>query len=156
MKRVHVSQRGVSAVITAGSLLLLMGAAAIAVDVSGFYEQASSQRRAADLACLAGVAELPENPTLAVSTAAEFVAPNHPRLADLPALPDGGSIVAGVNLYTVGDHAVEIETPYNGSSTLMRVSILQAAGTTFARAIGANQVDILEYAVCEVGSGVAG
>lgn len=156
MRRLHISQRGVSAVITAGSLLLLMGAAAIAVDVSGFYEQASSQRRAADLACLAGVAELPQNPTLAVSTAAEFVAPNHPRLADLPALPDGGSIAAGINLYTVGDHAVEIETPFNGSSTRMRVSILQSAGTTFARAIGANQVDILEYAVCEVGSGVAG
>lgn len=142
----------------AASMLLLIGSAAIAVDVSGFYEQASSQRRAADLACLAGVIEMPENPPLAIETAAAFLAPNHRGLAAItPGVTSTGSgPVAGLNTYVVGNHAVEIEAPYAGSATKMRVSILQARGTDFAAVWGVNDVDILETAVCEVGSALGG
>ncbi len=152
------SERGISAMLLAASMLLLIGSAAIAVDVSGFYEQASSQRRAADLACLAGVIEMPENSALAVETAAAFLAPNHRGLASItPAVTSSGSApMAGLNTYVVGNHAVEIEAPYAGSATKMRVSILQARGTDFAAVWGVNDVDILETAVCEVGSALAG
>jgi Flp pilus assembly protein TadG len=53
-------ESGVTAVWTAGVMLFLLGAAALAIDLSGMFQQARAEQRAADLACLAGVWELPE------------------------------------------------------------------------------------------------
>ncbi len=153
----RLSQRGVSAVVTAAAMLLLVGMAAIAVDVSGFYEQASSQQRAADLACLAGVVELPQDPATAVTMAASFLGPNHVKLRGLnPSSPTSGTVGPGITTYAFNNHAVQIETPFNGSAAKMRVTIAQSAATDFAKIWGTQQVQILENAVCEVGSGIAG
>lgn len=62
-------QDGYAALLAAAALLFLMGSAALAVDTSMFFQQARSEQRVADLACLAGAIELPESPGTAVEKA---------------------------------------------------------------------------------------
>lgn len=151
------NDRGYVALLTALVLLFLLGAAALAVDTSMFFQQARSEQRVADLACLAGAQELPEAPAAAVEMAASFLRPNHPDLSGLvPASPTSGLPSAGLNIYTAGAFTIEIETPYDGDSTKMRVSVTQDRDTHFARAIGADNVQINQIAVCEVGSALGG
>ncbi len=59
-RQMHRQEHGIAAVWTAVILLFLIGATALAVDTSEFFQQARSQQRAVDLACLAGAAELPD------------------------------------------------------------------------------------------------
>ena len=143
------SDRGYVALLTAIALLFLLGAAALAVDTSMFFQQARSEQRVADLACLAGVQELPENPVAAVQKAADFLRPNHP---DLASLNIAATPAPGINTFSTGVFEIEIETPWNGKSTQMRVSVSQDRGTHFARAIGSTEVPINQVAYCEVGS----
>jgi len=146
-------QDGYAALLTAAALLFLLGAAALAVDTSMFFQQARSEQRVADLACLAGAIELPESPATAVEKAASFLRPNHPDLASLdPMVTTAGAPGPGINTYTIGGFTIEIETPYNGKSTLMRVAVSQNRPTNFARALGATEVTINQVAYCEVGS----
>jgi Flp pilus assembly protein TadG len=149
---------GYTALLTALALLFLLGAAALAVDTSMFFQQARSEQRVADLACLAGAQELPETPAAAVEMAASFLRPNHPDLAGLdPSVTETGSgPVPGLNRYLSGSFTVEIETPFNGQATEMRVSVNQDRGTHFAKAIGATTVPIQQDAFCEVGSAIGG
>lgn len=144
---------GFSVIWTALLLFFLLGAAALAVDTSEFWQQARAEQKTADLACLAGVQFAPTNPALAVQTAADFARPNHSGLRTLvPTAPDSGTASAGVNTWTLGDFVVEIETPYNGNNTQMRVTIAQARGTHFGRALGASAFTVVQEAACEVGS----
>jgi hypothetical protein len=140
--------------LTAAALLFLLGAAALAVDSSLFFQQARSEQRVADLACLAGAQELPEAPALAVEKAASFLRPNHPDLAALDPMVTASLAppVVGLNTYTTGNFTIEIETPVNGKSTQMRVAVSQDRGTHFGRAIGTDTVTINQEAYCEVGS----
>lgn len=149
-------ERGYAALLTAAAFLFLLGLAALAVDTSMFFQQARSEQRVADLACLAGAQELPEDSALAVAKAASFLRPNHPDLAGLdPTVTAlGGAPGPGLNTYTSGEFTIEIETPYNGKATQMRVSVSQDRGTHFARAIGTNTVTINQVAFCEVGSAI--
>lgn len=150
-------EHGYTAILTAVALLFLLGAAALAVDSSMFFQQARAEQRVADLACLAGAQELPEQPALAVAKAAAFLAPNHPDLATIdPAAPDGGSPGPGTNVYTLGAFTVTIETPVTANPTQMRVTVNQNRPTHFARAIGASDVDVQQTALCEVGSALGG
>jgi hypothetical protein len=144
--------------LTAAALLFLLGAAALAVDGSMFFQQARSEQRVADLACLAGVQELPEDSVGAVTMAASFLRPNHPDLAGLnPATTSTGfGPVAGANTYTTGAFTIQIDAPFNGNSTKMRVSVTQSRGTHFGQAIGATSVPINQVAICEVGSAIGG
>ena len=146
--------RGYAALLTATALLFLLGAAALAVDTSMFFQQARAEQRVADLACLAGAQELPQDPVSAVTMAASFLRPNHPDLAGLdPTITSNGlPPTAGTNTYTIGGFTIQIETPWNGESTAMRVLVSQDRGTHFARAIGSTSVPINQVAYCEVGS----
>jgi hypothetical protein len=143
---------GYTAILTALALLFLLGAAALAVDSSMFFQQARAEQRVADLACLAGVQELPEDPVSAVQKAAEFIKPNHPSLAGLTLT----SSTPPVSTYSVGAFQVEIETPWNGKATQMRVAVSQIRDTHFGRAIGTSNAEINQVAYCEVGSALGG
>jgi hypothetical protein len=157
MKVTVRSERGYAAVLTAAALLFLLGLAALAVDSSLFFQQARAEQRVADLACLAGAQELPGAPIAAVTTAASYLRPNHPDLGGIdPAVTTNGAPAAGINTYAIGDFTVEIETPSNGRSTEMRVSISQDRATHFGRAIGTDKVTIFQEAYCEVGSALGG
>jgi Flp pilus assembly protein TadG len=53
------SERGATAILVAGALVFLFGAAALAVDTSIFYGDARNDQKTADLSCLAGVMRTP-------------------------------------------------------------------------------------------------
>lgn len=149
---------GISAIWVAIVLLFLMGGAALAVDASGFWQQARLQQNAADFACLAGVRHAPSDAATAVNKAAEYIRANMNALNSLPALPDSGTPGPGNNTYTLTDFTIEIETPWDDGNTatrndaLMRISILQTSPTVFGRVIGFDDVDIRQEAYCQVGS----
>ena len=149
--RIRSDETGIAAVWTAVILLFLIGVTALAVDTSEFFQQARSQQRAVDLACLAGAAELPGNPTLAVQKAADFVRPNQPGLNTItPGTPT--TVVGNVSTWVTGDFILEVETPaqYNGaaSASIMRVSLNQDAPTSFGKVLGADSTGIVQEAYC--------
>ncbi|HXG41527.1 MAG TPA: Tad domain-containing protein [Dehalococcoidia bacterium] len=69
-------QRGNVIVLVALALVGLMGFAAVAVDVGYFVWQRQDLQRVADAAALAGIQELPEDPTAAVAVAADYAQRN--------------------------------------------------------------------------------
>ncbi|MDH3398120.1 MAG: pilus assembly protein, partial [Acidimicrobiia bacterium] len=149
--RVDSDERGIAAVWTAVILLFLIGVTALAVDTSEFFQQARSQQRAVDLACLAGAAELPADPALAVEKAADFVRPNQRGLTAIsPSIPT--SVVGNVSTWITGNFVLEVETPaeYNGVTTasIMRVSLRQEAPTRFGKVLGADSAGIRQEAYC--------
>jgi Putative Flp pilus-assembly TadE/G-like len=73
-------QRGTVAIVVALSLVLLLGFAALTVDVGLNWASRREVQNAADGAALAGAFELPGDPSGAVAKAAEYVADNVPGL----------------------------------------------------------------------------
>lgn len=149
--RLGSDETGIAAVWTAVILLFLIGATALALDTSEFFQQARSQQRAVDLACLAGAAELPGNPALAVEKAADFARPNQTGLNTItPGTPT--TVVGNVSTWIVGEFVLEVETPaqYNGvpSASIMRVSLSQTAPTRFGKVLGADSAGITQEAYC--------
>lgn len=150
-RRIGADETGIAAVWTAVILLFLLGATALAVDTSEFFQQARSQQRAVDLACLAGAAELPSDPAMAVQKAADFARPNQRGLNTItPGTPT--TKVGNVSTWITGDFVLEVETPavYNGvpSASIMRVSLRQEAPTRFGKVLGADSTGILQEAYC--------
>ena len=147
----HTDEGGIAAVWTAVILLFLIGATALALDTSEFFQQARSQQRAVDLACLAGAAELPSDPALAVEKAADFARPNQRGLNMItPGTPT--NLIGNVSTWITGDFVLEVETPavYNGvsSASIMRVSLRQEAPTRFGKVLGADSAGIQQEAYC--------
>lgn len=71
--------QGAVAVIVAISMVVLIGVAALAVDVGSLYAERRALQTAADAGALAGVQELPASPGMAVSVAQTYVASNAPQ-----------------------------------------------------------------------------
>lgn len=144
---------GFSAIWVAILMIFLIGSTALAVDVSGFYQEARAEQTDADLTCLAGVRELPENPAAALTHAAEFAQRNWPELASVSPVIAGSEAV----LDDGNGNLVRITTPVDGESTKMKVEIGQLAETAFAKVLGAQNVRIGQVAYCKtfgLGAGV--
>jgi Flp pilus assembly protein TadG len=71
-EQVRSDDRGASALIVAVMLVVLLGFGAIVVDAGAIYSHRRQIQSAADAAVLAGVQDLPGNPTAAIATAGEF------------------------------------------------------------------------------------
>lgn len=71
-------QSGQVAIITGLAAVVLIASAAIAVDIGRLFEERRSLQKAADLAVLAGVQELPSDPNSATSKVLEYLSRNHP------------------------------------------------------------------------------
>ena len=155
--RFHTDESGIAALWTAIVLLFLLGATALAVDTSEFFQQARSQQRAVDLACLAGAAELPGDPAMAVQKAADFVRPNQRGLMAIsPTSPT--TIVGNTSTWMTGNFVLEMETPAAvqrvPSGAIMRVTLRQQAPTRFGKVLGADSTEILQDAYCGAFTGV--
>lgn len=140
------NERGFSALWTALILFFLMGSAALAVDVSGFYETARADQTTADLACLAGIPDMPGNPSVARANAAENAAANFPSMIGVTPITSG-------NTTTIDDgdgNVVSIEAPFGGDANKMRVTVSETDPTTFGRVLGAEDVSISQEAYCKV------
>ncbi len=75
------NERGQVAVIAAILMVAFVGMMAFAIDTGSVYETRRNLQTVADSAALAGVQELPENPTLAVQTAVNYAALNGVTIA---------------------------------------------------------------------------
>lgn len=130
------AEGGSYAVVFAFVILTMMGFSALAVDLSGSFEDARHQQTYADLACLAGVRHLPQEPGVAFEKARENVEQN---------IPDGtwddGEI---------GGYGVEIFAPYGDDDTVMRVEVTQDSPTTFGRLFGIEDIRVTQEATCGV------
>ncbi len=158
-RQLHRDEGGIAAVWTAVILLFLIGATALAVDTSEFFQQARSQQRAVDLACLAGVAELPGDPVMAVEKAADFARPNQRGLHTItPGTPT--TRVGNVATWITSSFVLEVETPavYNGvpDPNVMRVSLSQDAPARFGKVLGATSAAIRQEAFCLVSQASGG
>lgn len=139
------SESGVAAIMVAGALIFLFGMAALAVDASDFYQTARVGQTTADLACLAGVAELDEGDEEAIEAAVAFTQANWPEMASVT------PIIAG-DTGTLSDgngNIATYEAGYNGDDNAMRLTVTERNPTTFGRVLGTEFVDVVQEAACK-------
>jgi hypothetical protein len=133
-------------------MVFLVGATALAVDVSGFYQDARAEQTDADLTCLAGVPELPESPNTALTRAAEFAQRNWLALASVtPTITATQAILDDGN-----GNVVTITTPVDGQNTKMKVEVGKLAQAAFGKVLGAGSISVQQVAACQtfgLGSG---
>jgi Flp pilus assembly protein TadG len=150
--RPPTNESGFSAIWVAFCLLFLLAATALAVDVSGFYETARTDQTTADLACLAGIPSMPENPAVARASAAENAQRNFPSLASATPSTSGNTLT----LSDAFGNSVTITAPYGADNDKMEVSVTETDQATFGRVIGASDVPITQVAYCKVFAGGGG
>ena len=123
MRAMLRDDRGAVAIIVAVSIVLLSGAAALAVDMGLLYVSQSEMQLSADAAALAGAQELPYSST-ATSVARSYALANSP---------------AGTN--------ITITTPYKGDPNKIRVICSRTVDLGFARMLGINSAPVAASAV---------
>lgn len=147
------SDRGFSAVWVALVLLFLLGSAALAVDASGGFQTARTDQTTADLSCLAGVVELPDNQSAAIDVAADYVQLNWPQMAGLTP----SKTLPTATLDDGNGNLVEFDTSYGGDDAKMWVRVTEQSDTWFAKVIGFDSVTVSQQAWCRVDkSGLGG
>jgi hypothetical protein len=124
-------ERGVTLPIVAGSLVALLAFTALAVDLGWFYVTEQRTQRAADAAALAGVIELPDDATAAVTTAKAVATTN--GFAD--------------ELDLVG--LFPQVTPTIVSDTRLEVEVRTEVPTFFLSVIGFDTMEIASTAIAE-------
>lgn len=139
------NERGFAAIWTAMLLFFLIGATALAVDVSGFYRDARFDQRTADLTCLAGVRDLPGPTAGALATAVEYAQANWDVVAPLS---DSGSGDQAV-LDDGAGNIVTITAGVGGDSAKMQVEVSKRSRTFFARVLNATSVQVKQLATCK-------
>jgi hypothetical protein len=121
---------------------------ALAVDVSGFYREATAEQSAADMTCLAGVRDLPQSPGDALDHAVGIAKQNWPEIASETAAID---LIAGTAILDNGKgDAVTIVAGYGGDATKMAVTVTQQTPTQFGKVVGADNVQVTQEAYCKV------
>src|SRR6516165_6170804 len=71
-------ETGATAVIVAVILVVLLGCAALAIDIGSFYQAQRQAQAAADAAALAGAADLPGSTSSATTDVTSYVNSNDP------------------------------------------------------------------------------
>ena len=139
---------GFSAIWTAITLFFIVGVAALAVDVSGFYREAIAEQSAADMTCLAGVRDLPQSPSAALDHAVGIARQNWPEMATVAATIDLTTKTAILDNGN-GD-AVTIVAGYGGDATKMAVTVTQRTPTQFGKVLGADNAQVTQESYCKV------
>ena len=128
-------ERGVALIVAAGSMVALISAVALAVDVGMLTVARSEAQSAADGAAMAGASVLidsPNNNEWAVDEAMEFAAHNKIRGTATSVLEE--DVVVDLTARTVGVQVLRTEERGN------------PLGTFFARIFGVSEVNITAYA----------
>ncbi len=76
---IFYNQSGNVAIIFALAIAVLLGVTALVVDVGGLFEERRELQKSADMAALAGVMELPDDPSSAISMANSYLDQNTPH-----------------------------------------------------------------------------
>src|SRR3972149_9190558 len=109
------TERGQALIMFALGLAVLLGFTAMAIDVGLLYEDRRHLQNTADAAALAGVAELPQNPSEAKAKAQEWALKHDLTLAQIKTIEVRSTLAANDTLY---------------------VEVGQEFGWLFARALG--------------------
>jgi Flp pilus assembly protein TadG len=136
-------ERGLAAIWMALVFLFLIGVTALAIDTSGFFNRARVDQTTADLACLAGVQELPLRPDDALTIAAENVKANFPEMAGATStpIPRGVELIAGGNVVT-------INAPAEFNRFRMQISVTSSESRGFSKIWSSSDVLITQLARC--------
>jgi len=145
MRRV-AEDRGISAIWVALVLLFLVGATALAVDGAGAFTVAQTDQNTADLACLAGVKELPSDSTSAIDTTVDYVGQNWPAMSGQTLTVTGTT----ADYFDGAGNAVFIDVAYAGDPSKEYVRVTEIKKTWFARLMGADTVTVVQEAWCRV------
>jgi len=135
MARKRNSESGQVVVLAAGAMLLMIGMAALAVDIGFLYATRRNMQTAADAAAIAGVNALQADSTCTASSC--------------PSAQD----VAKLNGYTNGVNGVTVtvgppSTPPNPTSgTYIQVTVAEPVPTFFLRAFGMTTVSVSTSAI---------
>jgi Flp pilus assembly protein TadG len=125
LSRRRGDDRGAVLVIVALLLPLIMGTAALVIDVGFWYLTQAQLQAAADAAALAGAQQLPSSPSSAQAYAQSLAAKN----------------VSGATVTPV--------TPYNGSSSEIKVTVSEPGPIWFGSVIGISAPTITASAIAE-------
>jgi hypothetical protein len=134
MRKLFKRKRGQMLVLVAIAIVVLLGALALCGDVGVFYFNWSQLQKAADASALAGANYLPDNTSLATSTAVTYVQQN-------------GSTSGEIVTNQVGDGAL-------GPNTTLTVKLQRTVPYYFARVLGLVSAPVSATAVAEVGGPV--
>lgn len=140
-------EKGATLPLVAAALFLLAVSAAWAIDVSGFYGTLRVDQTIADLACLAGAAELPGASSDAIRQAAEYTRANWPAM-ESAALTVAGH--QGVLANARGERAV-FTSRLDGDPVMFRVVVTATSDTSFGQVAGVDSVDLAQTATCSGG-----
>ena len=176
--RHQTSQRGASAMFIAGTMLLLIGAAAIAIDIGAGFNERRQTQTAADVAVMAGALEATflapnssvSEETLRIArqnTSADFGDPsnqNDPIWVDLwRSCTDTGrpadfqpldEPVAWASVTTPSPSTGTLDCISRNSSFLRVRMPDQTVQTSFARVIGASELNTYAVAIALINTGV--
>ncbi len=128
---------------TAIMIFFITGAAALAIDTSAAFGAAGTDQNTADLACLAGVAELPDQ-TAAINIAVAYIDANWPEMV-------GATLTITLPTATYdgeNGNSVYIDAKFGGASDAMLIQITDVTDTTFGKTIGQNTITVTREAAC--------
>ncbi|MEX0864663.1 MAG: pilus assembly protein TadG-related protein [Acidimicrobiia bacterium] len=138
-------ERGISFIWVAVVFLFLTASAALAIDTSGAFGTARTDQNTADLACLAGVDELPDQ-TAAINIAVAYIDANWPEMAGSTL-----TLTLPTATYDAGDgNSVLLDARYGGDDDTMYLRITEVNDATFARTIGHDTITVVQQAACQV------
>lgn len=145
-RRFQGDQRGAVAIFFAASVMMLIGMAAIAVDLSYLYSLRGKLQNAADAAVLAAVDDISDT-DVARATALSYAAKNMP-------VAEHGTVLVSADVVTGNwDADTRTFTPSGSSTNAIRVVTRRAeangnaAGLFFARVLGFDDVDLQATAI---------
>lgn len=121
-------ESGQSLILFVLALTMLLGFAALTIDVGNAFHDSGKLQNAADAASLAGAAVLPQGSTEAITLARDYAEKN--------------GYVDGQNGYTV-----QITTPYNGDPAKIEVTISGPTPAAFASVLGINFLSVSRRSV---------
>ena len=131
-KKIVKNEDGQVLVLFALLMVVLMGFAALVIDVGMVALQKSHLQNAADAAALAGAQDLPTAGT-AKSTAVVFAGKNGLKATQNGVKKDGDTVT--------------VTTPYSGDSTKIEVVCTRNVQYSFARVLGFTDTDVTARAV---------
>jgi Flp pilus assembly protein TadG len=126
--RIQNDESGIALVWMSLFLMVLLGFAALAVDIGHGYLVAQREQNAADAAALAGTIYLP---------------------ADLNAAQTAATSVASANGFTNGSNGVTVSAVQFTQVSQLKVTITQDVPTWFGRAIGFKSMHVVRSAVAD-------
>src|SRR5581483_3985755 len=107
----------------------IVGMAAFVVDAGSWYQVKQQVQAAADAGATAAADDLPSNPTQAATDAQAYVNKN------------------------ISGASATVTTPYNGSSSAVKVTVSKSAPTYFAKIFGISSVSVTASAAAKANAG---